>query len=41
MTIESAITKLMWILANTRDIKEIRNLFYTTISNDILFKRDL
>ena len=40
MTIESAITKLMWILAYTKDIKEIRNLFYKTISNDILFKRD-
>ena len=41
MTIESVVTKLMWILAYTRDIKEIRKLFYTTISNDILFKRDL
>ena len=40
MTIESAITKLMWILAYTKDIKEIRKSFYTTISNDILFKRD-
>ena len=40
MTIESVVTKLMWILAYTRDIKEIRRLFYTTISNDILFKRD-
>ena len=40
MTIESAITKLMWILAYTKDIKEIRDLFYKTISNDILFKRD-
>ncbi len=40
MTIESVVTKLMWILAYTRDIKEIRKLFYTTISNDILFKRD-
>lgn len=40
MTIESVVTKLMWILAYTKDIKEIRKLFYTTISNDILFKRD-
>ena len=37
MTIESVVTKLMWILAYTKDIKEIRKLFYTTISNDILF----
>lgn len=40
MTIESVVTKLVWILAYTKDIKEIRKLFYTTISNDILFKRD-
>ena len=40
MTTEAVITKLMWILAYTKDIKEIKKLFYTTISNDILFKRD-
>ena len=41
MTTESVITKLMWILAITKDIKEIKKMFYKTISNDILFKRDL
>ena len=40
MTTESVVTKLMWILANTKDINEIKILFYKTISNDILFKRE-
>ncbi len=40
MTTEAVITKLMWILAQTRDINLIKKLFYQTISNDILFKRD-
>lgn len=40
MTTESVITKLMWILAYTKELKTIKELFYTTISNDILFKRD-
>ena len=40
MTTESVVTKLMWVLAITKDINLIKELFYTTISNDILFKRD-
>ena len=40
MTTESVVTKLMWVLALTKDINEIKDLFYKTISNDILFKRD-
>lgn len=40
MTTESVITKLMWVLGLTKEIDEIKKLFYTTISNDILFKRD-
>lgn len=40
MTTESVITKLMWILAYSKELRTIRDLFYTTISNDILFKRD-
>ena len=39
MTTESVVTKLMWILAYTKDIDKVKELFYTTISNDILFKR--
>ena len=41
MTTEAVVTKLMWILAYTKDIKEVKELFYKTISNDILFKRDI
>lgn len=37
MTLEAAVTKLMWILARTRDPKEVRRLFYATVSHDILF----
>ena len=40
MTTEAVVTKLMWILANTNEIEEIKNLFYKTISNDILFKKE-
>ena len=40
MTTEAVITKLMWVLGLTKDIYEIKDLFYKTISNDILFKRD-
>ena len=40
MTTEAVVTKLMWVLANAKNIEEIKELFYKTISNDILFKRD-
>ena len=40
MTTESVVTKLMWVLAITKNIEEIKELFYKTISNDLLFKRD-
>ena len=39
MTTEAVVTKLMWILAITKDPKVIKEMFYTTISNDILFKK--
>ena len=35
MTIEAASTKLMWILAQTRDVKKIRQLFLTNITGEI------
>lgn len=41
MTTEAVITKLMWILAITSSPKEVKKMFYTTIGNDILFKRDI
>ncbi len=37
MTIEAAITKLMWILSITDDYEEVKQLFYTTVHEDILF----
>ena len=37
MTLEAAATKLMWILGQTKDPAEIRELFYTPIRNDIIF----
>lgn len=37
MITEAVVCKLMWILGQTTDPKEIERLFYTTISNDILY----
>lgn len=36
MTAESVVTKLMWILAQTRDSETIKRLFYTPIAHDLL-----
>ncbi len=36
MTYESIITKLMWILAQTKDDEEIRRLFYVTVNYDLI-----
>ena len=36
MTWESIITKLMWILSETRDEKKIEELFYTPINYDLI-----
>lgn len=41
MTTEAVITKLMWILSITKDGKQVKEMFYHTIANDILFRRDL
>ena len=37
MTIEAVVTKLMWILAKTKDFKEVEKLFYTPVNEDISF----
>ena len=37
MTLESAVTKLMWALGRTDDHEEIRRLFCTSINYDLLF----
>lgn len=36
MTVEAAVTKLMWILAVTKDFEQVRELFYTAVNEDIL-----
>lgn len=38
MTLEATVTKLMWILGQTGDRNEIRELFYRTINRDILWR---
>ena len=38
MTLEATVTKLMWILGQTRNPSEIRRLFYQTINRDILWR---
>ncbi len=37
MTLEAAVTKLMWILSLTHDRDEVRKLFYTPVNYDILY----
>ena len=37
MTTEAALAKLMWILGQTRDRREIQRLFYTPVARDILW----
>ena len=36
MTYESIITKLMWILAQTKEDNEVRKLFYKTVNYDLI-----
>ena len=38
MTLEATVTKLMWIMAQTKDPQKIKAMFYTTINHDILFQ---
>lgn len=37
MTLESTVTKLMWVLGQTRDPGEVQRLFYTPVNYDLLF----
>jgi len=37
MTIEAAITKLMWIMAQTKNFEDVKKLFYTRINEDSLY----
>lgn len=38
MTLEATVTKLMWILGQTKEPRKIRELFYQTVNRDILWK---
>lgn len=38
MTVESAITKLMWIMGITKDYEQVKAMFYNKINNDIMYK---
>lgn len=38
MTTESALAKTMWILGQTREWNQVRNLFYTPVAWDILYQ---
>ena len=40
MTLEAVVTKIMWILGQTKDPEEIRRLFYKTINRDVLWYQD-
>lgn len=41
MTVETVVTKLMWILAGTKNFDEVKALFYTPVNDDIsLFPTD-
>ena len=37
MTLEATVTKLMWILGQTKDPKQIQQMFYQTINRDMLY----
>ncbi len=37
MTLESTVTKLMWVLGQTSDPERVRELFSTTVNYDLLF----
>ncbi|HCA71127.1 MAG TPA: L-asparaginase 1 [Ruminococcaceae bacterium] len=39
MTLESTVTKLMWVLAQTKNPRMIDRLFYQTINHDILWAK--
>lgn len=38
MTLEATVTKVMWVLGQTKEPERFRRLFYETINHDILLK---
>ncbi len=39
MTTEAVVAKLMWILGLTSDPRRVRELFYTPVANDLLYRK--
>jgi len=38
MTVEAAMTKLMWIMGRTKEYSEVKSLFYNKINSDIMYR---
>ena len=38
MTTESVLAKIMWILGQTKDERQVAELFYRPVANDILYR---
>ena len=38
MTLEATATKLMWILGQTKEPAQVKEMFYQTVGHDILWK---
>lgn len=38
MTLEATVTKLMWILGQTKEPEQVKEMFYQTVGHDILWK---
>jgi L-asparaginase len=36
MTVEAALVKLMWILAQTQDAAQVREMFFSPVHHDIV-----
>ena len=36
MTLEAAVTKIMWVLGETEEPEKIRELFYRTVQYDLI-----
>ena len=36
MTLEAAVTKIMWVLGETNEPEKIRELFYRTVQYDLI-----
>ncbi|MBQ2445879.1 MAG: asparaginase [Oscillospiraceae bacterium] len=41
MTTEAVVAKLMWILGKTSEPTEVRRLFYTPVSHDLLYSKEV